>query len=127
MPSVAGACSITVTPVSFGLYDVFEPAPLDSIGTVTLSCPGDTPAVRVSFAGAPNDRALVNGADTLRYTLYLDAARTRVWGDGTAGSDVLVTAASTTPQTFTVFGRIAPRQNVRAGPYADTITVIIDF
>ena len=32
------ACRVTATSVSFGAYDVFSPVPLDSTGSVSVSC-----------------------------------------------------------------------------------------
>jgi spore coat protein U-like protein len=69
-----------------------------------------------------------NGASNLTYQLYSDAARTMIWGDGTAGT-VTVSAhvASNGTQNNTVYGRIPALQGVRPGAYTDTITVTVTY
>jgi spore coat protein U-like protein len=68
--------------------------------------------------------------DTAAYNLYLDAARSTVWGDGTAGTSTarlsvlaLVLAAGAMP----VYGRMPPKQDLRVGSYSDGIVATISF
>lgn len=128
-PRVASACTVTVTPLTFGPYDVFDPSPLDSIGQIRWSCPEGTPAIRISFHGNARERRLTNGTAVLRYGLYLDAARMRPWGDGTGGTEAFVgrVRESREESSVTVFGRIHARQNVSPGTYTDVLTVTIDL
>ncbi|HET8562425.1 MAG TPA: spore coat protein U domain-containing protein [Candidatus Binatia bacterium] len=59
----------------------------------------------------------------------MDAARTLIWGDGTGGTYVYSVTNPPLNQnvTVTVYGRIPPRQNVRAGSLSSTVSVIINF
>lgn len=128
-PRVASACSVSVTPLAFGPYDVFDRSPSDSIAKVHWTCPAGATSFRISFAGNGRDRRLTNGDSTLRYGLYLDAARTRPWGDGADGTETYIVAV---PErggtgTVTVFGRIHARQKATAGVYSDTLTVTIEM
>lgn len=124
-------CTISASGVGFGEYDVFTPAPTDSTGTVTYECHGSVREVRVTLSpgsGTFAARTLRRAAETLQYNLYLDAARTQVWGDGTAGTDFYFRRnAPPKPQFLTVYGRIEPQQDVGIGAYVDALIVAIDF
>ena len=37
-PEARAACNVSATGVSFGAYDAFSATPLDSTGSVTVSC-----------------------------------------------------------------------------------------
>lgn len=131
----AGTCTVSsVSPVAFGSYDVFDPAPVDSTGSITIDCTDIVAedVVRVDLdAGASGTfaaRTLVSGALTMIYGLYLDAAHTLVWGDGTGGSSTYGPVhPAEGPTTLTIYGRIPGNQDVGGGVYADTITVTLQF
>jgi spore coat protein U-like protein len=64
----------------------------------------------------------------LQYNLYLDAARTAIWGDGTGGTQSYTTASPPSgTQVVTIYGRIVAGQDVAAGGFADTVTAIVNF
>jgi spore coat protein U-like protein len=133
--AAAGTCSVaSVSPVAFGGYDVFDAAPVDSTGSITLECTDVTQddAVRVSLepggGGTFAGRRLIAGAFALAYQLYLDAARHTVWGDGTGGTTAYgPLPASEGTTTLTIFGRVPAGQDVGAGVYGDTITVTVEL
>lgn len=125
-------CTVSSTPVSFGIYNVFSSVDLLSTGSVTLSnCIGSGTA-QVSLSTGQHStsfttRALLNtgGSDLLDYNLYLDAALTAVWGDGTGGSNVWLTTGNS---SHTVFGKIpAGQSGVSVGTYGDSVGVTINF
>ena len=128
------ACTISTTPLVFGAYDVFAVTPLDSAGSVTFHCTATDKDIVITLdrGGAPtfNPRRMLNGAEQLTYNLYLDAARTTIWGDGTGGTQ---TFANHNPQgnnrdiVLPIFGRIPAGQDVRAGTYTNTISATIQF
>jgi spore coat protein U-like protein len=130
-PAEAQICSIsTPTSVAFGTYDVYG-AFVDTTGTVRVGCILATNVtVDLSRGNAPsfNPRYMANGAEHLTYNLYLDAARTTIWGDNTGGS------SHATPGTIffayvniTIYGRITAGQDVSAGSYTDSITATVNF
>lgn len=136
----AETCTVSAGGVAFGVYDPLGVAPLDSTGTIQVTCTSQTPP-RVTYevqldpgqAGSFLPRAMASGASQLTYNLYIDAARSAVWGDGT-GSTAVVTAdynltppGSTQTDTYTVYGRIPAGQVVTVGNYLDTITVTLVF
>ena len=131
---VDAACTISATPVTFGGYNVFGVTPLDAAGQVTFRCVGPpTPLVRITLdkGGAPSfsPRLLHSGGQTLSYNLYLDAARTVTWGDGTGGTQFFLLANPQNGQSVAVpvYGRVPAGQDVSAGSYTNTVTVTIFF
>jgi spore coat protein U-like protein len=129
----AANCSFSTTPVSFGAYNVFASAPTDTVGTIRYECNGGAKNVLVTItagsSGRPGARSLVGGGDTLLYNLFRDPARTNVWGDGTGGAHAVIVAdpPNRSEQTLTIYGRIPAGQDVRAGTYTDSITVIVQY
>jgi spore coat protein U-like protein len=115
--------------LSFGVYDPLSTTPTDSSSTISYRCPKGQPvqiALDAGLAGSFAARALTLGGERLLYNLYLDAARTMVWGDGTGGSRAgpgVVTHGAGGTTTVYVFGRVPAGQDVVAGTYGDTIRV----
>jgi spore coat protein U-like protein len=131
LPALA-ACTISTTGVSFGTYNVFATSPLDSTGSVTYRCTGNASlTVTLDKGGAAtfNPRRMSSGSQALGYNLYLDASRTTPWGDGTGGSQLYSNPSVPNNQnvTVTIYGRVAPGQDVSAGTYSNTITATINF
>jgi spore coat protein U-like protein len=131
----AMSCSVGSSGVAFGAYDGLTGVPLDSIGTVTYRCddvlPGDSIIVALSRGNAPSylPRILEQGSYQLEYNLYLDALQTKIWGDGSSGTQQLgpffpLNAVST---NVSVYGRIAGGQQARGGSYTDTVVVTVVF
>jgi spore coat protein U-like protein len=132
----AASCSfMNAAGMLFGTYDVFDPAPLDTTGSITFLCngvgPSDMLTVELSAGGASNamDRRMRHGSDSLSYNLYLDAARTLVWGNGMGGTSIQgpFVPPDGISQTLIIHGRMPARQNVPVGMYADTIIATILF
>lgn len=118
---------ITVTPLSFGSYDVYSAAPLDTAGSISYNCPPPAlPSVTIdlglSFGNGHRRMALGLGAQFLAYDVYLDAARTAVWPSTTA-----VSVPQGNNQTIPFYGRIFPQQDVSVGTYTDTLVVTFNF
>ncbi len=133
VPAICRAdCSITTTGVNFGPYNVFGTSPVDSTGSVRYQCSGNTSDFTIAIGRGSSatftPRTLLNGGDALNYNLYLDAARTSIWGDGTSGTSLFMAAnPSGKAVGVTIFGRIPPGQDVSAGSYSDSIVVTIQF
>jgi spore coat protein U-like protein len=131
--SALAVCSLSSTSISFGNYDVFSTAALDSNGSLVYRCGNADHDISVSLnhGGAPsfNPRWMLKGSEVLNYNLYLDAARTVIWGDGTAGTQTYIIHNPPNNQDVTVpvYGRVPPGQSISKGAYSDTITVTINF
>lgn len=130
----AQVCSITaVSNVAFGTYDVFDLTPLTFAGSVTYQCDDVDPADRVvieigGFDGS-SPRSMTGASDTLLYQLYLDAARTLVWGTTGGGGSTYgpVLPANGTPTVVPIYGRVPARQDAAVGTYQDTVVVTLLF
>lgn len=126
------SCTIETTPVAFGGYDVFAPAPTDSTGTITYRCSRGNLSITIALGtgggGTFTPRRMVRGGEGLAYNFYLDASRTVIWGDGSGGTSVHQNPATpAAPTGVTIFGRIPAQQDVSAGSYADMVTATINF
>ena len=123
------ACTLNVTGVNFGSYDVFNNSALDTTGNIDVNCPS---GVGYSMAltaggGTHTQRVMGSGAHRLNYNLYTASNRAVVWGDATSGT---VTANGTgigVNVNHGVYGRIPALQNVHAGSYSDFIIVELTF
>jgi spore coat protein U-like protein len=129
----AAGCSISATGVVFGSYNVFSSSPVDSTGTIVYRCSGDVDGVLIAITKGQSPtflpRQLEKGAEELSYNLYRDAARTLVWGDFSSGTSAYIQIDPPNNQnvSLTVFGRIPPGQDISAGSYSDTVTVVVLF
>jgi len=133
-PSLALAnCTISsVSGLNFGAYSSFDTAPTDATGQFIFTCSDVQGPVTIRLStGVANSftpRQMALGTARLNYNLYIDTARTQIWGDGTGGSSLrTLTPVNNAPTTLDIFGRISPRQFIPAGNYADTITITIQF
>lgn len=130
--AAAASCSITeVVGIAFGGYDPLSTYATTSTGHVVYQCTDAIPvAVSLGRGGSSSwTRLLQSGAHQLGYDLYLDAARTIIWGDGTGGSSRHTDASPPAgePVSVTIYGRITAGQNAHVGSYADDITATIEF
>jgi spore coat protein U-like protein len=133
--TVLKTCSATASTLGFGNYTPGAGA-LAANTTVNVKCTkgtGFTVALDkgTTTGGTIGQRLLTNGADTLQYNLYTNAAFATVFGDGTTG--VTQAGAGTglaTAVALTVFGSLpdnASNQAVSAGSYTDTIGVTVTY
>lgn len=132
----AASCSFqTVTSVAFGAYDVFTTTPLDSTATIAYSCTPSVTSPRIFLSmgggGSFNPRRLTGPLGTLAtYNLYLDSARTTIWGDGSGGTSFITgpdPSSNSQVFTYTIYARVFAGQDLIAGAYSDTITVTINY
>jgi spore coat protein U-like protein len=122
----------TASALDFGAYDPFATSPRDGTSTLSYRCPpGQQPRISLDpgSSGTFAARLMRQGAEVLAYDLFLDAARTVIWGDGTGGSSAGPGVATQGGGTTTayVFGRIPAGQDPVAGSFADTIRVTFDL
>ncbi|MEH2374566.1 Csu type fimbrial protein [Nostoc sp.] len=122
-------CTISASPVSFGNYDVFANTTTTSTGSITYDCSSATLPFIIHLSKGNSlsytPRTLKSGSDSLNYNLYLDAAGSQIWGDGTNSSTQY--SSSNLTGTVTIYGIIPSRQNVKVGSYTDSITATINF
>lgn len=123
----AAVCSISATGPAFGAYDPLNAAPLDVAGSIQYLCNAAIQiAISTGSSGTFANRSMQGGAGPLLYNLFLDPARTQVWGDGTNGTGVLTNLPSGN-RSVPIYGRIPPLQNAAEGSYSDSLIVTITF
>ena len=153
-------CFVTQAAISFGIYDSGSTSPLNSLGEIVVTCNGNlgytlTLGAGQNSGGSFSPRKMALNGDTLDYSLYIDPARTQVWGDGTGTTYVqTVTPRVIDPilfppgtgvgkkgsadrklnlggggrkDKFTVYGRVREMQGVPAGNYTDILTITVNF
>lgn len=131
------SCVVSATGIAFG---TFSGPRVDSTGSITLLCEGNgnnsnpyTVALSQGVSNSFIDRFMLHSAvDELQYNLYLDSARTVIWGNG-AGETGLFTGSLSFPQgrpataILPVFARVPFQTPPPAGLYADEIIVTVTF
>jgi spore coat protein U-like protein len=142
--AIAMDCVVSTTGVAFGTYDPLSPSPSDAVGNLTVRCVhtaggaariGYTVSLSPGSSGSYAQRTLRSGSSVLFYNLFDGADRTRVWGDGTAGTGLasgvvlLVNPGhfETNEAVHPIYGRVPALQEAGVGTYSDTILVTLSF
>ena len=127
--NVQVVCTISVLPMTFGLY---ASLPLAATATVSVQCTSNTP-YNIGFdqgtgpgATVVATRLMTNGAATLGYSLYADPGHTTVWGN-TIGSNTNPGIGTGGVQALMVYGLIVGAQAPAAGSYTDTVVVTTTY
>jgi spore coat protein U-like protein len=126
---VINSCIVAVGTLAFGNYDPTAAGNLDVNGTFLLTCTpgaGGTIALDTGANASGSTRRMAFSSAFLAYELYKEAGRTNVWGSSGLATQSF-TSSSLLPQTFTVYGRVAPAQAVAAGLYLDTVGITVTF
>lgn len=131
------SCSATATDINFGTYDPTSSTPSDTSGTVMVNCTGLVSlfgSVDISSSagssGNAAQRTLRQSTNTLNYNVYVNGARTIVFGDGSAGTQKISTPLNGLlifGQSAFIYGRIPARQWARAGIYSDAVVITITY
>ena len=132
--AAAASCFLDATaPVAFDKYDVFAGADLDFAGSVTLRCLLSL-SVTIDIGpgyGSYNARSMKHTTlvgPTLNYNVYVDAARTKIWGNASSGNFHFgPTLALVASVVIPIYGRIPARQDATAGDYADTLVITLNY
>ncbi|MFT7526773.1 MAG: spore coat protein U-like protein [Arenicella sp.] len=123
------ACTLNVTGVNFGSYDVFSNSALDSTGNIDVNCPNGVGYSMALTAGGGTytQRVMSSGVHRLNYNLYTAANRAVVWGDATSGTVTVNGTGIGVNVNHGVYGRIPALQYVYPGSYSDIIIVELTF
>ena len=134
------SCSVSAPDISFGNYNPLDALPVDAVSSVDVICTATVVGLFLSYeveigpGGSGNQmaRTMAQGGSSLSYNLYRDLLRTKVWGDGTGGSESLAAGQLFSilipwSVSYPVFGRLPAGQGVVAGAYADTLTVTVIY
>ncbi len=124
------SCSVSASSVSFGTIGILDTA-VDSTGDLAVTCTSGasyTVGLNGGLANAqPTARLISNGATTIRYGLYKDAARSQPWGDETVPNGTQSGTGTGQAQSFTIYGRIPAQMSPIPGVYTDTIMVTVTY
>jgi len=138
VPDMAQAvCQINLSTLNFGNYDPLGTSSLDSVGNLEYFCSQPVPIVTITIdrggAGSVLNRRMIkpggHGTNVLLYNVYLDAAKTVIWGDGSQGSRIWSTPnpAVRTRINVPIYGRVPAGQDIGVGSYGDTLMITINF
>lgn len=130
-------CSWDIVPtnMNFGNYSPFSPTPVTATSAFQFNCtPPATATLILSRGSSPtyNPRTMrrtVAPVYTMNYNLFMDAANTIIWGDGTSGTQYITFTSQPTNRTFagTIYGTIPANLDVAPGTYTDTIQATLNW
>ena len=129
-------CTWDVVPtnINFGAYSAFSSSAVTATSAFQFTCTPPAIATMTISRGTSasfNPRIMTRTtlpAITMNYNLFMDQPGSRIWGDGTGGSQTLTATSAAGSASFQVFGRIPARQGqVHVGSYSDTIMVTVNF
>lgn len=140
----AADCTVSAVGVSFGVYDPFVTTPDDSVGEITVTCTHlSGPSINVRYtvtlstggSGSFSPRQLRSGPGTLGYNLWIDLARSGIWGNGSAGTVIVTGALRVGPgagnrvrsAVHPIYGRIPALQDAAEGDYLDSIVATLTY
>lgn len=123
-------CSVSATNLDFGSRGILDTATTSS-NTISVTCTtgsGYTISLNGGNSGAtdPTLRKMANGAATITYGIYRDAARTLPWGS-TIGTDTVAGIGTGSAQAYTAYGRVPVQTTPSPQTYTDTITVTVTY
>lgn len=124
---------VAPTPVNFGTYSAFSTTPVTAVTTFTIQCTPPAVGTVILSTGQSNTfnpRAMTTTpAANLNYNLFMDAANTIIWGDGTSGTQYVsfTPVPGNTTLTATVYATIPAGLNIPSGSYSDTIQATLNW
>lgn len=134
--TVISSCLVSGSTLNFGgsIDPLTSAVPVDGTSALSIQCTNTTPYsvalnAGVNATGASNfsGRAMKSGSNSLAYQLYTDAARSTVWGDGTASSTTNGGTGTGLTQSMNIYGRIPSLTGAVPGGYTDTVTITVTY
>ena len=130
--NVMASCVVRVGDLDFGDYVASADLADDVESQIRVTCSaGQSFNIALDAGQAIGAtvaaRSLTSRSGALPYVLYTTPGRRAVWGDGSHSTSTMDVIGSGFPQTYSVFGRIAPGQYVTPGRYSDTFDVTLSY
>jgi spore coat protein U-like protein len=134
--ALADNCKWDIAPanINFGSYSAFG-ASVAANSAFQINCTPPAIGLLTLSKGAANSytpRSMPRTtppAATLDYNLYMDAAHSIIWGDGTSGTQYLTFVSTPTNKIYagSIFGYIPAGLDVAPGTYTDTIQATLNW
>ena len=135
--TIVANCVVSATDMLFPVTTGVLNANVDQTSVISVTCTnGTTYSVGIEAganAGPGNPvtgRKMIGGpsSELISYALFSDSGRNNNWGNtfGT-GWQTGTGTGSVTPQTYTVYGRVAPQTTPKPGNYADVVQVTVTY
>jgi len=130
--TVPSNCLVSATNLNFGSAGVLN-TNVDGTNAVSITCTNGTPWSASLNAGSGSGgtvnlrRMTGPGGATIAYTIYLNAARSQVWGDGSSGTLTLAGTGTGNAQSQTGYGRVPPQATPAPATYTDTVVVTLTY
>lgn len=134
--NVSANCHVNNAIMNFGDYDPVSKnatAPLTGVTSFQIACTKGASA-SISLSAGNNSshatgttRAMSTGgatSDYISYELYTNTGYSTVWN---ASNIIQYVASSRRTNTITVYGKIPAGQDVSAGYYTDTVSIVANF
>ena len=137
IPACAINCTWDIVPtnINFGNYSAFSVSPVTGTSAFQFTCTPPATATLMLSRGASatyNPRIMTRTtapALTMNYNLFMDAANTIIWGDGTSGTQFLTFPSTPGNKTYagTIYGTIPAGLDVGPGNFTDTIQATLNW
>ncbi len=121
-----GGCTVSGGTLNFGSVGLLS-SNVDQAATITPTCSSGV-SYTISLDGGQHggtsatNRKMVNGANSVTYGLFTDAARSSGWYGASVGG-----TGTGSAQSFTVYGRVAPQSTPPPATYTDTVVITVTF
>ena len=141
-PVQGAICTVSAPVFSFGRHPITGSTnPSLAQGSVTVNCDknireGFLVTISLDLSGLPpaDPRQLTSGQGSLlEYGMYLDPMRTRVWGDGSRGTDVITDTlemrggVQNVSRTYLLYGTVTGGQPATTGNYLGAINAELRY
>ena len=127
-PAVAG-CQATVSLMDFGRLDLEDQGEVTGELVVNCDQPGRFSVGLSAGLGRYAGRIMRgDGGHELRYNLFVDPARQRIWGDGVSSGTQTIKGESDgrRPSVIPIYGVVPSSQTVHSGGYSDNLLVTVE-
>jgi len=126
--TVKASCTVSASPMDFGLSTGTINDPIDSAAILSVSCTnGAAYSIGLDDGQSPtaSGRTMTSGTGGLSYGLFHDAGLSAPWGLA-AGSTATGSGSGMT-QPLTIYGRVFGGQRATTGLYSDTVVIVIAY
>lgn len=130
--AAAVSCTLTVSQLGFSRYNFQTKVAVNTTGTVTIQCDSTVPPLSLTLSTGGSgtyNRTMTSNGHTLKYNVYIDYARTMIWGNGSGGTSLLSYSQTGTTKSTTIafYGTVLAGQTPFAGTYTDNPLVTVVY